>query len=307
MDLDTYIALGLDKPFIDIGGRAKEVNGRTNLEILDALDVPEDHQYNPCSEAFPAPDVPRGEIKKYRDWDGARVFAGTKRDVWVYVPEQLGAGEAAALLVCNDGLGYADPNGPVRAPAVLDTLIHAGDIPPTVGVFVMPGRVSEEDAENHYQRGFEYDSVTEDYVRFLDEDLLPFVSEQVGRDFASDPAQRTIAGISSGGICAFNAAWHRPGSFGRVLSHCGSFVSLRGGIHFPYLIKSTERKPLRVFLQSGERDANIIVGDWPLANQTMARALEFAGYEVRFVFGEGCHSLRHGGAVFADSLRWLAR
>lgn len=72
-------------------------------------------------------------------------------------------------------------------------------------------------------------------------------------------------------------------------------------------MRSTERKPLRVFLQSGESDASIVYGDWPLANQQMARALEFAGYDVRFEFGRGGHSLRHGGALFADSLRWLWR
>ena len=302
MDVETYLALGLDKPFIERGGRDVTVNGRTNLEILEQLEGPEDRQYNPCAEAFPEDDTPRGEIKRYADWDGARVFPGTRRDVWVYAPP---TGGADALLVCNDGLGYADPDGPVRATAVLDTLIHAKAIPPTVGVFVMPGRVSDDDDENLNQRSVEYDSINDDYVRFLDEDLLPFVGSELGRELPTDPARRLIAGISSGGICAFTAAWHRPESFGRVLSHCGSFVSLRGGIHFPYLVKSTPRKPIKLFLQSGTHDANIIVGDWPLANQTMARALEYAGYEYRFEFGEGYHSLRHGGALFAESLRYL--
>ncbi|MYA17899.1 MAG: hypothetical protein F4Z28_14640 [Gammaproteobacteria bacterium] len=147
--------------------------------------------------------------------------------------------------------------------------------------------------------------MTDDYVRFLAEDVLPLVEETVGRPFAPEPIRRAICGISSGGICAFNAAWHRPDLFGRVISHCGSFTAIRGGHNFPYLVRSTPRKPLRVFLQSGAADADIIFGSWPLANQEMAAALEFAGYDCRFEFGTGGHNLRHGGALFADTLRWL--
>jgi enterochelin esterase family protein len=129
----------------------------------------------------------------------------------------------------------------------------------------------------------------------------------IGLDLTDDPTRRTICGFSSGGICAFNAAWHRPEAFGRVLSHCGSFINLRGGHNYPFLVRSTERKPIRVFLQSGEGDANVIHGNLPLANQQMACALQYAGYDVKFAFGQGGHNLRHGGAIFADSLRWLWR
>jgi enterochelin esterase family protein len=92
-----------------------------------------------------------------------------------------------------------------------------------------------------------------------------------------------------------------------VLSHVGSFVNLRGGHQYPYLVRSTPRKPIRVFLQEGKGDVNIVSGNWVLANQQMASALEYAGYDMRFDFGDGGHSLRHGGAIFAESLRWLAR
>ena len=54
-------------------------------------------------------------------------------------------------------------------------------------------------------------------------------------------------------------------------------------------------------------DGATVFGDWPLANQTMAKALEYAGYDYRFEFGTGGHTLRHGGALFADALRWLWR
>ena len=305
MDVEDYLRLGLDKSFLDLGLGA-EVNGRSNMEALEALDVPGDRQYHPCPEAHPGPDVPRGTVREFLHWDRTRIYEGTVRDVWVYVPEQLEYTTAPSLMVFLDGDLYLDPNGPVRTTAVLDSLIHAGELPPTVAVFVMPGRragMTEDEAT--INRSVEYDSVTPTHVRFLVDELLPFAESEVGVRFTEDPARRLICGISSGGICAFNAAWHDPSAFGRVLSHVGSFVNIRGGHNYPYLIRSTPRKPLRVFLQSGERDLNIIFGNWPLANQLMASGLEYAGYEYRYVFGEGGHSLYHGGAIFADSLRWL--
>ena len=135
------------------------------------------------------------------------------------------------------------------------------------------------------------------------------ILESIGIDlsFADEPAARTVCGMSSGGICAFNAAWHFPDFFGRVISHCGSYTNVRGGHHYPYLVRSTPRKRLRVFLQSGPHDAGTIFGDVALANHTMANAPEYAGYDYLFEFGSGGHTLRHGGALFAETLRWLWR
>ncbi len=206
-------------------------------------------------------------------------------------------------MVFNDGAWYVDREGAIRAAAVFDSLIHAGEAAPVVGVFVLPGKT----AANPQQRSFEYDSVTGLYARFLLEDLLPFVEAEIGCALTTDPARRTLCGISSGGISAFTAAWYRPDAFGRVLSHCGSFTAIRGGHNYPFLIRSTERKPIRVWMQSGSADADILFGSWPQANQAVAASLDFAGYDVKFVFGEGGHNLRHGGAVFADALRWLWR
>jgi enterochelin esterase-like enzyme len=303
MDTKTYEALGLHQSLSDIDP-TRVVNGRANREIQEALATPADNQYHPCPEAFPADDVPRGRVTAFRDWSQARVFPGTQRNLWIYTPAGFDpAGAAPALMVFNDGGGYLDRNGPVRAAAVLDTLIHAGEAPPTIGVFVMPGN----SPDNRQQRSFEYDSCTDAYVRFLLEDLMPFVEAEIGCAVTADPAHRTICGISSGGICAFTAAWYRPDAFGRVISHCGSFTAIRGGHNYPFLIRSTARKPIRVWMQSGENDADILFGSWPLANKEVAAALQFAGYDVKFVFGEGGHNLRHGGAVFADTLRWLWR
>ena len=126
-------------------------------------------------------------------------------------------------------------------------------------------------------------------------------------DLSPAPERRAIAGMSSGGICAWTAAWERPDQFGKVLSHIGSFTNIRGGHVYPALIRKTERKPIRVFLQDGTNDLNNAHGSWPIANQQMASALAFAGYDHRFVYGTGAHNGLHGGAILPDSLRWLWR
>ena len=272
MDVEDYLRLGLDESFMD-RGLATEVNGRSNMELVESLNVPEDRQYHPCPEAHPGPDVPRGAVREFPGWDDTRVYAGTVRDVWVYAPAQLDRSVAPSLMVFQDGRMYLDPTGPVRATAVLDSLIHAGELPPTVAVFVMPGRrPGMTDEEATLNRSIEYDSVTPTYARFLLDDLLPFAASEAGVQFARDPARRLICGISSGGIssggiCAFTAAWHDPSAFGRVLSHVGSFVNVRGGHNYPGAISSGRRpgSPIRVFLQGGKRDGNVIMGNWALA------------------------------------------
>jgi enterochelin esterase-like enzyme len=303
VDLKTYESLGLHRSMSDVDP-TRVVNGRANREIQNALATPGDNQYHPNPEAFPAEGTSRGDVRSFRGWEGARVYPGTIRDLWIYTPAGFDPkGPPSALMVFQDGGGYLNREGPIRAAAVFDTMIAAGEMPPTVGVFVMPGAREDSPA----QRSIEYDSVTDAYVRFLIEDVLPFVEGEIGCALTTDPKWRSICGISSGGICAFTAAWYRPDAFGRVISHCGSFTAIRGGHNYPYLIRSTDRKPIRIWMQSGTADADIILGSWPQANQAVAASLEFAGYDVEFVFGEGGHNLRHGGALFADALRWLWR
>ena len=308
LDVQTYIALGLDH------AAPEPVNGRSNADILAALNHPGDAIYHPCPEAVPESEIPAGEVTRHADWEGARIYPGTTRDLFVYIPAGLDRSRAANLIVFNDGVGYLSRRGSVRAGLVLDTLHAKQAIEPTVAVFVNPGRPVDSrptltpvyDAAS-MQRSLEYDALTPDYGRFLLEDVLPFVESTHGLSITNDPTRRTVCGMSSGGICALTVAWHYPGLFARVMSHCGSYTNIRGGHVFPYLVRATPRKPIRIFLQSGANDAATVFGDWPLANQTMAKAFEYAGYDFRFEFGTGGHTLRHGGALFADALRWLWR
>ena len=304
MDVETWLAHGLDRP------PPRSLNGRDGSEFRASLNHPADRVYHPCPEASPDQAAPEGSVSVYRDLGGGDHYPDTVRDLFVYRTAGLDPAAPARLIVFNDGAAYLARQGPVRAGRVLDSLHAAGEIAATVAVFLNPGRppaVEPGSPKAMHQRMVEYDTMTPAFGDFLIESVLPFVEHAEGVRLTSDPAHRTVAGISSGGICAFNLAWHFPHAFQRVLSHCGSFTNIRGGHNYPALVRGTERKPIRVFLQSGERDGFNSFGDWPLANKVMANALDFAGYDVRFEFGVGGHTLRHAGALFADSLRWLWR
>ncbi len=257
------------------------------------------------------PGVPVGRVERF-DFAESKVFEGTSRAGWVYLPAQYDGSQPAALMVFQDGHSYVSTNGALRAPVVLDNLIARGEMPVTIGVFINPGHRGEggpaaDGWGNRSNRAVEYDSLGDAYVRFLVDELLPWVAKRWDLKISSDPKLRGICGQSSGGICAWTAAWERPDQFGKVLSHIGSFVNIRGGHVYPALIRKTPRKDIRVFLQDGSNDLNNEHGNWPLANLEMASSLAFAGYDHRFVFGDGAHNAKHGGAILPDSLRWLWR
>jgi hypothetical protein len=182
--------------------------------------------YAPHPDHQAQPGVPKGTLITPQRWH-SQVFAGTVRDWAMYLPPKLDG--PAALMVFQDGVRQYQR----FVPTVFDNLIAAGDMPPTVGLFVDPGIFADTTVSN---RSFEYDTLSDQYARFL---LPP--------------------------------------------------------------------KPIRVFLQDGENDLNNAHGNWWLANLQMVDALQFAGYDYTFVGGHGFHSLDHGSAIFADSLRWLWR
>ena len=255
--------------------------------------------------------VPAGRVESF-EFNESKVFPGTARGCWLYIPAQYDASKPAALMVFQDGQEYVSDKGSQRVPVVFDNLIAKGEMPVTIGLFVSPGRRGADapgvaGSGNRSNRSFEYDSTGPEYSRFLIDELLPSVKAKFGVKISDDPELHAIGGMSSGAICAFTVAWERPDQFRKVLSQIGSFVNIRGGHAYPALIRKTERKPLRVFLQDGANDLNNVHGDWPVANREMFSALTFAGYDAKFVLGEGSHSGRHGGVILPDTLRWLWR
>jgi enterochelin esterase-like enzyme/sugar lactone lactonase YvrE len=258
------------------------------------------------SAAAAEPGEPRGRFVR-GVFESSTIFPGTRREWSVYVQAEYSGAEPARLMVFQDGPAYAKADGPYRVPFVFDELIAKGEMPATIALFVTPGTIPADrpGAKDRSNRSFEYDLLGDRYARFLVEELLPAALE--GLNVSADPRHRAICGQSSGGICAFTAAWERPDQFGRVMSHIGSFTDIRGGYAYPVLVRKTKPapKPIKVYLQDGRDDLDNLFGSWPLGNADMAASLAFAGYDHRFELTDGGHNGKAAGAIFADGLRWL--
>lgn len=251
-----------------------------------------------------AQEIPQGEVTKHT-FENSQIFPGTVRDYWIYVPKQYDPAKPACVHVNQDGIQF-------NAPKVFDELIHSKEMPVTIGVFIMHGRVKakNDQALDRFNRSYEYDGLGDAYVRFLLDELLPEVEKQTTKDgraikLSKDGNDRSIGGSSSGAICAFTAAWERPDAFRRVYSAIGTYVGLRGGQNYSTLVRKYEPRPIRIFLQDGTNDLNIYGGDWWMANQALERSLVFAGYEVQHSWDEGRHSNEEGTKVFPQGMRYL--
>lgn len=270
---------------------------------LDQSDVR--YEYGP--DSFVQDDVPAGADAEF-SCDDSKIYPGTSRKFWVHVPARYDPTRPAALMVFQDGWWYLDPEGAVRGGVVLDNLIHRGEIPVTIGVFVDPGVFADvADADDRKNRNIEYDAFDDRYVTFLLTEIIPQVTRRYS--ISEDPDRWGICGGSSGGNCAFTAAWLRPNVFRRVIGFLSSFVQMPGGNPYPELISRVPWKPLRVFLQAGHRDLhwNEPEGNWLASNLRVAAALAEAGYDFRLVLGDGGHNPNHGGVLLPDALRWLWR
>jgi gluconolactonase len=261
--------------------------------------------YATDSASVEHPGVPKGELIKER-FDSSKIFPGTTRDYWIYIPAEYNPNHPACVYINQDGIQW-------NAPTVFDNLIHQKEMPVTIGIFITPGIVKPLDSSqalNRFNRSFEYDGLGDAYARFLLEEILPTVEKHHTADgrpihLSKNGNDRAIGGSSSGAVCAFTVAWERPQEFSKVFSCIGTYIGLRGAERYPTLIRKYEPKPLKIFLQDGSNDLNIYAGDWWMANQTMERALVFAGYRVNHVWGEGQHNGQQGRAIFPMAMRWL--
>jgi len=248
--------------------------------------------------------VSKGMVTKHV-WKST-IFDGTIREYYLYVPVQYNPNEAAALMIFQDGHAYANETGDFRVPIVFDNLIHKKEIPVIIGLFINPGHKNSELPENPFRasnRSIEYDSLNDAYARFLIEELIPEISKTY--NISTNPQMKAICGLSSGGICAFTAAWERPDYFSKVMSHFGSFTNIRGGHNYEAMIRKTPKKDIKVYLQDGSNDLNNEHGNWWLANQQMASSLQYKSYNYIFITGTGAHNGKHGGSVLPEALKWL--
>ena len=280
------------------------------LLCATALVSAEEYALGPDSQ--PQPGVPKGTVSKYKLEPG-KFYPGTPHNYAIYVPAQYDAAKPAAFMIFLDGSGSLNNN--VRVPVVFDNLIAKHDLPPLIGIFVDPGilpTVSAQ-AQNRFERVFEYDSLSDRYSRFLIEELIPEVAKKY--NLSKDPNDRALSGVSTGAVGAFMAAWNRPDQFHRVLSFIGTFVAMKGADAMPALIRRTEPKPIRVFLQAGKNDhivpgqpyGTFYGGNWPMNNRVMLEALESTGYDAKLVLGDEGHNMKHGAAIMPEALRWLWR
>jgi gluconolactonase len=269
-----------------------------------------DYTLGPDSE--PQPGVPQGTITHYTLPPG-KFYPGTPHHFSVYVPYQYDEAKPTPFMIFLDGSGALGKS--VRANVVFDNLIAKHEIPPMIAIFVDPGILpsfSDQD-QNRYERIFEYDSLSPRFSSFLVGELIPAVASRF--NLSKNPDDHGICGVSTGAVGAFMAAWNRPDQFHRVLSFIGTYVAMKGADHLPALIRKTEPRPIRIFMQDGSNDHIVpaepygiaFAGSWPINNEVMYQALEYSGYDVKFVLGHGTHSMNQGGAIMPDALRWLWR
>ena len=228
-------------------------------------------------------DILPGETKQFR-FTASRIFPGTVRDVTVFIPAQYDGKKPACVYVKTDGFNP-------REKTLLETMIATKEMPVTIGVFVRPGDMPApvKGTQGRRNRDFEYDGVSDNNVRFLIDELLPFVAKEYALNLSTDGNDRCISGGSSGGIAAFTAAWNRPDAFSRVYTASGSWVAFRGGHEFPTMVRKFEARPIRAFLTTATHDMENCAGDWFLLDQEMDKALKFSGYDYQFRIVDGPH------------------
>lgn len=260
------------------------------------------YAYGP--DSFPHVEVPAGQTVEIT-WNDSTIYPKTTRKFWVHLPANYDPAEPTALMIFNDGWWYLDPDGDVRGGIVLDNLIHRGDIPPTIGLFVDPGVLLGSPSPKN--RNAEYDASNDRYVKFLLSEVIPHVTDRYAIN--NDPKMWGICGGSSGGVGAFTAAWHRPDHIRRVIAFSSSFVQLPEGNIYPDLIAALPRKPLRVFLAVEHRDDcwNQREMNFLSSNLRVAAALAESDYDFRLVLGDSQHHPNHGGVLLPDALRWIWR
>ena len=289
------------------------------------LDVP---AFGPLS--YLQPDVPSGTLSD-KITQVSKICDGMKSEYWIYVPAQYKPETPAAVMVFQDGGGYThrDTNNPTLN--VLDNLIAQKKIPIIIAVFINPGDITDSPGTPTFQfvkaysdkwqrtlkdsmRSTLYDTVSGRYVRFLRDEILTEVAAKY--NLRKDSYSRAITGLSSGGICAFNAAWQMPDQFSRVISWIGSFSSIQwhedpavpdGGQDYPDKVLREPKRNIRVWLQDGSEDLDLRYGNWPLANLRMANALKAKEYDFHFSYGKGTHNSAHGAAEFPAEMIWLWR
>jgi enterochelin esterase-like enzyme len=317
--------------FLNPPGGLRRVSRSSRLVLCSVLigflashvsGAPTDDVYRLGPDSEPHEGVPQGKVTDWKQLP-SQAYPGTLHDYCVYVPAQYDGSKPTAFMIFQDGQAWVRATGDFRVPVVMDNLIYRREIPVMIAVFINPGRKPEQEpasAKDWGDRGSnrpqEYNALDDLYSKVIMDELLPVLAKEY--NLSANPDQRGIGGASSGAIAAFTVAWHRPDQFHKVISTIGSFTNIRGGHKYPDMIRSTEKKPIRIFLEDGVNDNRGMRGpadkatynaewDWHAQNIRMVAALTEKGYDVNYTWGIGTHSNKQGGAILPDMLRWLWR
>jgi iron(III)-enterobactin esterase len=254
-------------------------------------------QYTPAPETKFRADVPHGTVHEFTmDSKDSKIYPGLnepyQRKVWVYVPAQYKKRAKAPLLVVQDGHGYVK-----RLTNVLDNLIAERRLPPIVAVMINAGGGDGKGSE----RGLEYDTLSDRYAKFVEQEVLPRVTREYGVKFSKDPEARATMGGSSGGACALTMGWYRPDWYHRIITFSGTFVAQQSPDdpktphgaweYHEHLIPQNKPKPLRIWLEVGDHDIGFdreeaTYHNWVMANNRMADVLKAKGYHYHYDFAK---------------------
>jgi enterochelin esterase-like enzyme len=267
--------------------------------------------------------VPKGEVKTFvMESTESKMYPGiskTKpgvvpytRKVGVYVPAGYVAGTAAPFMVVQDASNQRE------LPGILDNMIAEKRVPAIVVVFIGNGGGDAQGSE----RGLEYDTVSGKYAEFVETEVLPRVEKEAGVTLTKDPDGRATMGCSSGGAAALSMAWFHPEWYHRVLTYSGTYVnqqspenaeSPHGAWEYhEHWIAAAEKKPIRIWMEVGERDnrfgdAESTLHNWVLANVRMAEVLKAKGYSYQFVYAKGARHVdgRTVRQTLPEAVEWV--
>ena len=267
-------------------------------------------------DSYSQPGVPQGKLSE-KMVHMSKLYEGMKTEYWIYVPAQYNPSTPAALMIWQDGRYHIERDGPMQVPPtgqppsrlqnVIDNLTNRKEIPVAIYLLIDPGTIGAK-----AMRSIQYDTVSDLYPRFLRDEILPEIYSQY--NVRKDAYSHAMAGNSSGGICAFNAAWYMPELFSRVLARIPSFTSIQwkpgeqdGGNIYPFRVRKEPKRNIRVWMQDGSEDMEQRAGSWPFQSLQMANSLKITGYDFHFTFGTGTHNHSQNNSEMPAALAWLWR
>jgi iron(III)-enterobactin esterase len=299
--------------------------------------------YAPAPELSVTPGVPEGRVQQFSmDSKDSKFYPGIARNasgtvdpnnpktlivethpapytrtITVYIPSQYVAGKAAPFILTHDGPRMGSPD--VSLPHILDNLIAQHRLPVMLAIMIANGGGDAQGSE----RGLEYDTMSGKFAEFIQSEVLPLVEKNYQVKLSKDPEGRAIMGGSSGGAAALEMAWYHPEWYHRAITYSGTFVNQQwpfnpetpdGAWDFhEKLIPQSAPKPLRIWLEVGDRDLlnpNVMrdnLHDWVAANNRMATVLKAKGYHYQYVFAVNAGHVDRAvkNQTLPEALEWV--